>query len=90
MELSNCDFKTDHQYHYPGWRSFGFYTGQYGADKPNGFGIIVSKLNTIFVGRFKDGVLDGFGAKLYPKGNFYIGQFVDGKQHGQGREKEAG
>ena len=52
--------------------------------------MIVSKLNTIFVGRFKNGVLHGFGAKLYPKGNYFIGHFIDGKQHGLGREKEAG
>jgi len=79
-ELDNINIVKGQKYHYPGWKVIGTYWGQWDSDldKPNGyphgFGMVVSIVNTIYLGRFVNGILDGYGAKLYKTGGYYIGQ----------------
>ena len=51
----------------------------------NGKGTCKWANGKIFVGNFKDNIINGFGKCTNPDGTQYEGEWKDGIQHGQGR-----
>lgn len=64
-----------------------YYQGQWNEDKKNreGFGMLIEKDGTKYMGNFEDNQKSGYGVLIWPNNSYYEGEFCKGTISGLGR-----